>query len=122
MLNLSETLKLLKPSTASTQTVSKVAQVNANNSGARATVYDKTGKNATKYANRTFNVSKEKTIDGNTYVLLQNTTTNTPLGWFNVKDLKVQNSSSEQKHQVFIKLTTKIMVYTQLHGVQTNNV
>lgn len=76
--------------------MSKVAQVNANNSGARATVYDKTGKNATKYANRTFNVSKEKTIDGNTYVLLQNTTTNTPLGWFNVKDLKVQNSSSEQ--------------------------
>ena len=38
----------------------------------------------------------KKTIDGNTYVLLQNTTTNTPLGWFNVKDLKVQNSSSEQ--------------------------
>ena len=114
--------KATKPSTTSTQTVSKVAQVNANNSGARATVYDKTGKNATKYANRTFNVSKEKTIDGNTYVLLQNTTTNTPLGWFNVKDLKVQNSSSEQKHQVLIKLTTKIMVYTQLHGVQTNNV
>lgn len=51
-------------------------------------------------------------------MLLQNTTTNTPLGWFNVKDLKVQNSSSEQKHQVLIKLTTKIMVYTQLHGVQ----
>ena len=51
-------------------------------------------------------------------MLLQNTTTNTPLGWFNVKDLKVQNSSSEQKHQVLIKLTTKIMVYTQLYGVQ----
>ena len=43
MLNLSNT-KATKPSTASTQTVSKVAQVNANNSGARATVYDKTGK------------------------------------------------------------------------------
>ena len=54
--------KATKPSTASTQTVSKVAQVNANNSGARATVYDKTGKNATKYANRTFNVSKEKQL------------------------------------------------------------
>ncbi len=99
--------KATKPSTTSTQTVSKVAQVNANNSGARATVYDKTGKNATKYANRTFNVSKEKTIDGNTYVLLQNTTTNTPLGWFNVKDLKVQNSSSEQKTSGTYKINNK---------------
>ncbi|MGV3096178.1 MULTISPECIES: GW dipeptide domain-containing protein [Staphylococcus] len=99
--------KATKPSTSSTQTVSKVAQVNANNSGAHATVYDKTGKNASKYANRTFNVSKEKTVNGNTYVLLQNTTQNTPLGWFNVKDLNIQNSSSVQKTSGTYKINNK---------------
>ena len=49
-------------------------------------------------------------------MLLQNTTTNTPLGWFNVKDLKVQNSSSEQKHQVLIKLTKNNGLYSIAWG------
>ena len=80
-----------------TQTVSKIAQVKPNNSGIRATVYDKVGKHATKYANRTYKVSKERTIGDNTYVLLQSTSKKTPLGWYNVKDLNLQNSSSEQK-------------------------
>lgn len=40
-------------------------------------------------------------------MLLQNTTTNTPLGWFNVKDLKVQNSSSEQKTSGTYKINNK---------------
>ncbi|TGA79677.1 mannosyl-glycoprotein endo-beta-N-acetylglucosamidase [Staphylococcus croceilyticus] len=82
---------------ATTQTVSSMAQVNANNDGIRATVYDKNGKNAAKYANKTYKVTKERTIDDNTYVLLQNPTQNTPLGWFNVKDLNVQSLSNEQK-------------------------
>ncbi|PNZ33600.1 autolysin [Staphylococcus petrasii] len=90
-----------KPATATksatTQTVSGMAQVNAKNDGIRATVYDKNGKNAAKYANKTYKVTKERTIDDNTYVLLQNPTQNTPLGWFNVKDLNVQSLSNEQK-------------------------
>ncbi|WP_154837953.1 GW dipeptide domain-containing protein [Staphylococcus sp. Marseille-Q1834] len=87
--------KFAKPAT--TQTVSSMAQVNANNDGIRATVYDKSGKNAAKYANKTYKVTKERTIDDNTYVLLQNPIQNTPLGWFNIKDLNIQNLSKEQK-------------------------
>lgn len=95
------------PTTTATQSVSKIAQVNANNSGVRATVYDKAGKNATKYANRTFKVSKEKTIGNDTYVLLQNTTQNTPLGWFNIKDLNIQNMGTEQKTSGTYTVNTK---------------
>lgn len=87
--------KFVKPAT--TQTVSGMAQVNANNGGIRTSVYDENGKNAAKYANKTYKVTKERTLNDNTYVLLQNPVQNTPLGWFNVKDLNIQNLSNEQK-------------------------
>ncbi|HGZ8053481.1 TPA: glucosaminidase domain-containing protein [Staphylococcus aureus] len=84
-----------KPQT--TQTVSKIAQVKPNNTGIRASVYEKTAKNGAKYADRTFYVTKERAHGNETYVLLNNTSHNIPLGWFNVKDLNVQNLGKEVK-------------------------
>ena len=63
----------------------------ANNSGIRASVYDKTAKSGTKYANRTFLINKQRTEGNNTYVLLQDGTSNTPLGWVNINDVTTQN-------------------------------
>ena len=80
--------KQVKPST---QTVNQIAQVKANNSGIRASVYDKTAKSGTKYANRTFLINKQRTEGNNTYVLLQDGTSNTPLGWVNINDVTTQN-------------------------------
>ena len=80
--------KQVKPST---QTVNQIAQVKANNSGIRASVYDKTAKSGTKYANRTFLINKQRTQGNNTYVLLQDGTSNTPLGWVNINDVTTQN-------------------------------
>ncbi len=60
-----------KPQT--TQTVSKIAQVKPNNTGIRASVYEKTAKNGAKYADRTFYVTKERAHGNETYVLLNNT-------------------------------------------------
>ena len=76
---------------SSTQTVNQIAQVKANNSGIRASVYDKTAKSGTKYANRTFLINKQRTEGNNTYVLLQDGTSNTPLGWVNINDVTTQN-------------------------------
>ncbi|PAI73271.1 hypothetical protein APW75_06585, partial [Staphylococcus aureus] len=56
-----------KPQT--TQTVSKIAQVKPNNTGIRASVYEKTAKNGAKYADRTFYVTKER-AHGNEYNLV----------------------------------------------------
>ena len=82
---------------ATTQTINKVAQVKANNSGIKTSVYDKTAKSGTKYANRTFVISKQRTEGNNTYVLLQDSTQNTPLGWVNIKDVTSQNLGKQTK-------------------------
>ena len=82
---------------ATTQTINKVAQVKANNSGIRTSVYDKTAKSGAKYANRTFVISKQRTEGNNTYVLLQDSTQNTPLGWVNIKDVTSQNLGKQTK-------------------------
>lgn len=98
-----------KPQT--TQTVSKIAQVKPNNTGIRASVYEKTAKNGAKYADRTFYVTKERAHGNETYVLLNNTSHNIPLGWFNVKDLNVQNLGKE------IKTTQKYTVNKSNNGL-----
>ncbi|MFK3991649.1 glucosaminidase domain-containing protein [Staphylococcus capitis] len=82
---------------ATTQTINKIAQVKANNSGIRTSVYDKKAKSGAKYANRTFIVSKQSTEGNNTYVLLQDGTQNTPLGWVNIKDVTSQNIGKQTK-------------------------
>ncbi|MEO4075269.1 glucosaminidase domain-containing protein [Staphylococcus aureus] len=98
-----------KPQT--TQTVSKIAQVKPNNTGIRASVYEKTAKNGAKYADRTFYVTKERAHGNETYVLLNNTSHNIPLGWFNVKDLNVQNLGKE------VKTTQKYTVNRSNNGL-----
>lgn len=98
-----------KPQT--TQTVSKIAQVKPNNTGIRASVYEKTAKNGAKYADRTFYVTKERAHGNETYVLLNNTSHNIPLGWFNVKDLNVQNLGKE------VKTTQKYTVNKSNNGL-----
>lgn len=82
---------------ATTQTINKIAQVKANNSGIRTSVYDKKAKSGAKYANRTFIVSKQRTEGNNTFVLLQDGTQNTPLGWVNIKDVTSQNIGKQTK-------------------------
>ncbi|MFL1420375.1 glucosaminidase domain-containing protein [Staphylococcus ureilyticus] len=76
-----------------TTSVSKIGQLNTNNSGIKATVYDKKGKNASKFAGRTYTVTKQRTQGNNTYVLIQNTKQNTPIGWVNTKDINTRNLS-----------------------------
>ncbi|HCY9621152.1 TPA: glucosaminidase domain-containing protein [Staphylococcus aureus] len=98
-----------KPQT--TQTVSKIAQVKPNNTGIRASVYEKTAKSGAKYADRTFYVTKERAHGNETYVLLNNTSHNIPLGWFNVKDLNVQNLGKE------VKTTQKYTVNKSNNGL-----
>lgn len=79
------------------QTVNKIGQVKVNNSGIRTSVYDKAGKNAAKYGNRTFTITKQRTVGNNTYVLLTNHNQNTPIGWYNIKDVNIKNYGTENR-------------------------
>ncbi|MDW4328147.1 GW dipeptide domain-containing protein [Staphylococcus saprophyticus] len=82
-----------KPAATQTQTVSKIGQLNATNSGIKTTVYDPKGKDASKFSGKTFTVTKQRTQGNNTYVLIQNTNQNTPIGWVNTKDINTRNLS-----------------------------
>ncbi|MEX6127879.1 GW dipeptide domain-containing protein [Staphylococcus saprophyticus] len=82
-----------KPAATQTQTVSKIGQLNATNSGIKTTVYDPKGKDASKFSGKTFTVTKQCTQGNNTYVLIQNTNQNTPIGWVNTKDINTRNLS-----------------------------
>ncbi|MEJ7543286.1 hypothetical protein, partial [Staphylococcus intermedius] len=42
-------------------------------------------------------ISKQRTEGNNTYVLLQDSTQNTPLGWVNIKDVTSQNLGKQTK-------------------------
>ncbi|RIO41984.1 glucosaminidase domain-containing protein [Staphylococcus nepalensis] len=76
-----------------TKSVSKIGQLNTNNAGIKTTVYDQKGKDASKFAGRTFTVTKQRTQGNNTYVLIQNSKQNTPIGWVNTKDINTRNLS-----------------------------
>ncbi|MEB6322374.1 glucosaminidase domain-containing protein [Staphylococcus xylosus] len=82
-----------KATTNPTQSVNKIGQLNTKNSGIKATVYDQKGKDATKLAGKTYNVTKQRTEGNNTYVLIQNVNQNTPIGWINTKDINTRNLS-----------------------------
>ncbi|SUM78108.1 bifunctional autolysin precursor [Staphylococcus saprophyticus] len=82
-----------KPAATQTQTISKIGQLNATNSGIKTTVYDPKGKDASKFSGKTFTVTKQRTQGNNTYVLIQNTNQNTPIGWVNTKDINTRNLS-----------------------------
>ncbi len=55
--------------------------------------------------------NKERAHGNETYVLLNNTSHNIPLGWFNVKDLNVQNLGKE------VKTTQKYTVNKSNNGL-----
>ena len=74
-------------------------------------LFMKTAKSGAKYADRTFYVTKERAHGNETYVLLNNTSHNIPLGWFNVKDLNVQNLGKE------VKTTQKYTVNKSNNGL-----
>ncbi|MGX0001519.1 GW dipeptide domain-containing protein, partial [Staphylococcus cohnii] len=82
-----------KATATATTSVSKIGQLDTNNSGIKTTVYDKKGKNASKFAGRTYTVTKQRTQGNNTYVLIQNTKQNTPIGWVNTKDINTRDLS-----------------------------
>ncbi|MFH4926971.1 GW dipeptide domain-containing protein [Staphylococcus cohnii] len=84
---------ITKATATPTTSVSKIGQLNTNNSGIKTTVYDKKGKNASKFAGRTYTVTKQRTQGNNTYVLIQNTKQNTPIGWVNTKDINTRDLS-----------------------------
>ncbi|RIM77391.1 autolysin [Staphylococcus xylosus] len=96
-----------KARTNQTQSVSKIGQLNTKNSGIKATVYDQQGKDATKLAGKTYNVTKQRTEGNNTYVLIQNVNQNTPIGWINTKDINTRNLSqtSAKNDQYTVKAT-----------------
>ncbi|MGY3481296.1 glucosaminidase domain-containing protein [Staphylococcus cohnii] len=87
------TVKEAVTKATATTSVSKIGQLNTNNSGIKTTVYDKKGKNASKFAGRTYTVTKQRTQGNNTYVLIQNTKQNTPIGWVNTKDINTRDLS-----------------------------
>ncbi|MEB8172856.1 GW dipeptide domain-containing protein [Staphylococcus equorum] len=90
-----------------TQSVSKIGQLNNTNSGIKTKVNDTKAKDASKLSGRTFNVTKQRTQGDNTYVLIQNSNQNTPLGWVNTKDINTRDLSktSAKNGQFTIKST-----------------
>ncbi|MGO3050249.1 MAG: N-acetylglucosaminidase [Staphylococcus sp.] len=93
--------------TNKTVSVSKIGQLSNTNAGIKTTVYDEKGKDASKLSGRTYTVTKQRTQGDNTYVLIQNTHKNTPIGWVNTKDINTRNLSktTAKNGQYTIKAT-----------------
>ena len=91
----STALAAQKTATNVTKTISQIGQLNTKNSGVRASIYDKTAKDASKWAGQTYKITKTASANNEDYVLLQNSTGGTPLGWFNVKDVTTRNLGAE---------------------------
>ncbi|MCG7339347.1 glucosaminidase domain-containing protein, partial [Staphylococcus sp. ACRSN] len=90
-----------------TTNVSKIGQLSTQNSGLKTTVFDEQGKDASKFAGKTYTITKQRTQGNNTYVLIQNTNQKTPIGWINTKDINTRNLSKAEakKGQYTIKPT-----------------
>ncbi|GEQ04759.1 autolysin [Staphylococcus gallinarum] len=90
-----------------TTNVSKIGQLNTQNSGIKTTVFDEQGKDASKFSGKTYTISKQRTQGDNTYVLIQNTNQKTPIGWVNTKDINTRNltKAEAKKGQYTIKPT-----------------
>ncbi|KIX90009.1 hypothetical protein TP70_09820 [Staphylococcus microti] len=84
---------LALPKTAAnvTANVSKIGRLKTNNTGLRVTVYDKTGKNAASYADKTYKITKTASVNNQNFVLLQNTNGKTPLGWVKADEVFSQS-------------------------------
>lgn len=78
-----------------TKAVSQIGQLNTNHSGVKASIYDKTVKDASKWAGQTYKITKTASANNEDYVLLQNSTGGTPLGWFYAKDVTVRSLGAE---------------------------
>ncbi|HHU6750615.1 TPA: GW dipeptide domain-containing protein [Staphylococcus pseudintermedius] len=91
----STALTAQKAATNVTKTVSQIGQLNTKNSGVKASIYDKTAKDAAKWAGQTYKITKTASANNEDYVLLQNHTGGTPLGWFNVKDVTTRSLGAE---------------------------
>ncbi|MGV3194975.1 GW dipeptide domain-containing protein [Staphylococcus rostri] len=87
----SNILALPKTAANVTANVSKIGRLKPTNTGLRATVYDKAGKNAATYADKTYKITKTATANNQNYVLLQNTNGKTPLGWVKADEVFTQS-------------------------------
>ncbi|MBI5975383.1 glucosaminidase domain-containing protein [Staphylococcus canis] len=98
-------------STLITKPVSEIGQVQPSTSGIRASVYDQTAKDATRYNDKTYKVSKRASLNNQDYVLLQNATT--PIGWFKASDVKTQSLGKE------VRTTGQYTVRSNNNGLYT---
>ncbi|PCF34266.1 autolysin [Staphylococcus delphini] len=78
-----------------TKAVSQIGQLNTKNSGIKASIYDKTAKSAARWAGQTYKITKTASANNEDYVLLQNNTGGTPLGWFYAKDVTTRSLGAE---------------------------
>ncbi|UXS36288.1 glucosaminidase domain-containing protein [Staphylococcus delphini] len=78
-----------------TKAVSQIGQLNTKNSGIKASIYDKTAKSAARWAGQTYKITKTASANNEDYVLLQNNTGGTPLGWFYAKDVTTHSLGAE---------------------------
>ncbi|WP_432724315.1 GW dipeptide domain-containing protein [Staphylococcus equorum] len=102
-----------------TQSVSKIGQLNNTNSGIKTKVNDTKAKDASKLSGRTFNVTKQRTQGDNTYVLIQNSNQNTPLGWVNTKDINTRDlSKTSAKNSQFTVKSTNNGLYAVPWGTK----
>lgn len=88
--------KLSEPSASTlvTQPVSEIGQVLPTTTGARTSVYDKEGKNAAKYSDKTYKISKEASLNNQNFVLLNNA--KSPIGWFNADEVEINSLGKEE--------------------------
>jgi bifunctional autolysin len=96
-----------KTTTNQTLNVSKIGQTNPSKLGIKASVYDKTAKDGSKYVGKTFNVTKQRKQGNTTYVLIQNSTNGTPIGWVDTKNINTRNLSktAAKKGEYVVKST-----------------
>jgi bifunctional autolysin len=96
-----------KATTNQTLNVSKIGQTNPSKLGIKASVYDKTAKDGSKFAGKTFNVTKQRKQGNTTYVLIQNSTNGTPIGWVDTKHINTRNLSkaAAKKGEYVVKST-----------------
>ncbi|MBF7017457.1 glucosaminidase domain-containing protein [Staphylococcus durrellii] len=109
-----------KPKTNQTQNVSKVGQTSPSKLGIKASVYDKTTKDGSKYAGKTFNVTKQRKQGNTTYVLIQNSTNATPIGWVDTKHINTRSlSKAAAKKGEYVVKSTNSGLYAMPWGTKS---
>ncbi|QLK85691.1 N-acetylmuramoyl-L-alanine amidase [Staphylococcus sp. 17KM0847] len=90
-------LSVPKAVTSVSQHVSQIGQLKSTNNGLKASVYDKTSKDASRFADKTYKITKTASANNQDYVLLQNTNGKTPLGWVKADDVFKRTLGQTQK-------------------------